>query len=579
MSANTVYPITALTPGLEAALRADTDRRLRNLIAANINTLYARSSSQLSDFCLAIKDKDAQNDESILSDFRRLVLPANYESYRPYFEKFNSRPCRSSEVENMLAPGLPTYIPLSSSTSGKKSKQFAKYFRSQPYVGGPPPLHVRTTSLVHTFAYRDPVVVVTDLGEVVKTIPLCNESTGIVRARNNWSIETDETRMASILPGHVAPWATGFIIHHRSFLLIHALFSLANTSLEGITVSLVVIFLDMVHRIEEEWPTLISSIRNGTIPDFEQIDHVRAYLEPNMHADPQRADELQRIGPPLSSPGWAQCVWPNLKLFTSVCSGTFAAALPQVRSVLGPNAVLHNPWYVCTECLIGRNLNPEDTETFVVATDELIEFLDMTEEQMRGEVLQAWDLQPGKFYQPVSTTQDGLWRYLIDDIIQVVGFDPRNGLPVFRYSRRKNLEIRLPHALITEADLLSVVYAFSGEDTVEVQEFTTVVDDRKFPMTLGFFVSITGNIGPNVKLVRQKAFAALAATSEEHQIAFDIDEFGLPTIRVVKPRTFADYRRWRGESMNVGVGQIKLPAVITDPKAQEWIAERVMMEL
>ncbi|KIK11142.1 hypothetical protein PISMIDRAFT_19777 [Pisolithus microcarpus 441] len=579
MSINTVHPITVLTPGLAAALREDTDHRLGNLIVANINTQYARGSSQLSNFRLAIKDKDVQNDESVLSDFRRLIPPTNYESYRPFFEKFNSRPCRSSEVENMLAPGLPVYIPLSSSTSGKKSKQFAKYLRSQPYFGGPSPLRVQTTSLMHTFAYRDPVVVVTDVGEVVKTIPLCNESSGIARAQNNWSIETDETRMASILPGHVAPWATGFIIHHRSFLLIHALFTLANISLEGITVSLLVTFMDMVHRIEEEWSTLVSSIRNGTIPEFEQIDHVRTYLELNMHADSQRADELQKIGPPLSSPGWAQLVWPSLKLLTCICSGTFAASLPQARSVLGPNVAIHNPWYICTECLIGRNLNPGDTETFVIATDELIEFLDMTEEQTQEGVLQTWDLQPGKFYRPVSTTQDGLWRYLIDDIIQVVGFDPRNGLPVFRYSRRKNVEIRLPHALITEADLLSVVCAFSGEDTVEVQEFTTVVDDRKFPLTLGFFISIKGNLGPNAKLVREKAFAALVATSDEHQIAFDTDEFGLPTIRVVKPGTFADYRRWRGESMKIGVGQIKLPAVLTDPKAQEWMAERVMIEL
>ncbi|KAI6110151.1 GH3 auxin-responsive promoter [Pisolithus sp. B1] len=186
----------------------------------------------------------------------------------------------------------------------------------------------------------------------------------------------------------------------------------------------------MVHRIEEEWSTLISSIRNGTIPDFEQIDHVRAYLELNMHADPQRADELQRIGPPLSSAGWAQRVWPNLKLFTSICSGTFAAALPQVK---------YSPFKAKQPASprLGEKPQPQDTETFVVATDELIEFLDLTEEQTRGEVLQAWDLQSGKFYQPVSTTQDGLWRYLIDDVIQVVGFDPRNGLPVFRYSRRK----------------------------------------------------------------------------------------------------------------------------------------------
>ncbi|KAI6111051.1 GH3 auxin-responsive promoter [Pisolithus sp. B1] len=508
---NTVQPITALTPELEAVLKEDTDRRLKNLIVANINTHYARSSSQFSDFRLAVKDKDVQNDESILSDFRRLVLPTDYESYRPFFEKFNVRPCRASEVENILAPGFPTHIPLSSATSGKKSKQFAKYFRSQPYLPGPS-LRVGVTSLMNTFAYRDPVEVVTDSGEVVKRIPVCNESTGVMRAQNNWSIETDETRMASILPGHVAPWATGFIIHHRSFLLVHALFTLANTSVEGITLTFVVTFMDMMFRIEEEWSTLISSIRNGTIPDFEQID-LRPGLPGGEKSErccalaksdytslicmqiPRRADELQRIGPPLSSPGWAQRVWPSLKLLTCVCSGTFATALPQARSVLGPNIVIHNPWYACTECLIGRNLNRGDTDTFVVAADDLIEFLDMSGEQTHGDVLQAWDLQSGNLYQPVSTTQDGLWRYLIDDVVQVIGFDPRNGLPVFRYSRRKNLEIRLPHALITETDLLSVVYAFSGEDIVEVQEFTAVVDDRKLPLTLGFFVSITGNIG------------------------------------------------------------------------------------
>ncbi|KIO03995.1 hypothetical protein M404DRAFT_597959 [Pisolithus tinctorius Marx 270] len=298
-----------------------------------------------------------------------------------------------------------------------------------------------------------------------------------------------------------------------------------------------------------------------------------------MHADPRRADELQHIGPPLSCPGWAQRVWPNLKLLTGICSGTFAAALPQARSILGPNVVVHNPCYICTECLIGRTLNFEDTETFVATTDELIEFLDVTQEPTRGQVLQAWDLRPGKFYQPVSTTRDGLWRYLIDDVIQVTGFDPRNGLPVFRYSRRKNLQLRLPHAMITETDLVSAIHAISGEDVVEVQEFTTVVDDRKFPHTVGFFVSVAGEIGPNVKSARQKAFAALVATNDEHQIAFDTNEFGLPTIRIVKPGTFTDYRRWRGESMKVGVGQIKLPAVLSDAQAQKWMAERVMLEL
>ncbi|KAG9312151.1 hypothetical protein JVU11DRAFT_7440 [Chiua virens] len=54
---------------------------------------------------------------------------------------------------------------------------------------------------------------------------------------------------------------------------------------------------------------------------------------------------------------------------------------------------------------------------------------------------------------------------------------------------------------------------------------------------------------------------------------------GLPTIRVVKPGTFAEYRHWKGETANVASGQIKVPSVLIQPKAQAWILERVAEEL
>ena len=49
-----------------------------------------------------------------------------------------------------------------------------------------------------------------------------------------------------------------------------------------------------------------------------------------MRADPQRAEELRKIGPPFSFPAWAPRVWPNLNTLFAVCSGTFAIALPKV---------------------------------------------------------------------------------------------------------------------------------------------------------------------------------------------------------------------------------------------------------
>ena len=85
--------------------------------------------------------------------------------------------------------------------------------------------------------------------------------------------------MICIVPYHCAPWATGLINHHRSFLLIHALFALANPTLERISTTFITIFMDMAYYMQEEWDMLLSSIRDGIIPDIDHIDQVRDYLQ------------------------------------------------------------------------------------------------------------------------------------------------------------------------------------------------------------------------------------------------------------------------------------------------------------
>ena len=42
----------------------------------------------------------------------------------------------------------------------------------------------------------------------------------------------------------------------------------------------------------------------------------------------------------------------------------------------------------------------------------------------------------GKKYEVVATTNDGLWRYQLNDIVQVAGFTPE-GIPLIRYVERK----------------------------------------------------------------------------------------------------------------------------------------------
>ena len=163
----------------------------------------------------------------------------------------------------------------------------------------------------------------------------------------------------------------------------------------------------------------------------------------------------------------------------------------------------------------------------------------------------------------------------------------------------RSLVMELPHASIMEAELLKMIQAIDGEDIVQVQEFTSVLDRRELPETVGLIVEITGDIGmapclrstalhmdthmagtgTEAGAARQRVFEALVSTNEEHQRAFDAGQLSLPTIRIVKPGTFRDYRRYRGEQLNTPVGQTKVPVVVTNPDVLAWLEERVAKEL
>ena len=65
----------------------------------------------------------------------------------------------------------------------------------------------------------------------------------------------------------------------------------------------------------------------------------------------------------------------------------------------------------------------------------------------------------------------------------------------------------------------------------------------------------------------------------DYQEMVDVNLMRQPIIRIVKPGTFMEYRRWRVDSAGVGINQVKVPVVMLDSKAINWMMERVVMEL
>ena len=192
-------PLTSLSPERRKLLKVATNHRLHQIIDANITTRFAISSSALVDFRLAVANKDIENDDTVLDDFRRQVRLTDYEFYYPFIAKFMERPCKLSEVENLLAPGVPDFLFRSSSTSGKEPKFFPKYCQAlrDTLITSLRPGSGKIMD-VYSIGYKELLDVVTDSGEVVHTIASTFSSCGRWRTSMNWTIETDDTRMMYI---------------------------------------------------------------------------------------------------------------------------------------------------------------------------------------------------------------------------------------------------------------------------------------------------------------------------------------------------------------------------------------------
>ncbi|KAF8835122.1 hypothetical protein BDN67DRAFT_975581, partial [Paxillus ammoniavirescens] len=550
----TPVPCSSLMPKLRAVLTEKIDRLLLRIIRANFNTRYASQASSLAAFRDVISAHGTEVDGSLLQDFRSHVALMDYESYKPFVARFNERPCKESEVENLFAPGLPSFLALTSTTSGKAPKMFAKYHHIPQEVPSRPTLFDVSdskgrTAWVFCCAYRELKDVERDSGQVVKRLPVGGTSGSRMRVRCGWDVDSDKSRMSMIMPGHVSPRAASMIRGHRSLLMIHALFCLVCRDLDRFVTTFAPVFIDLICHIDEGWDMFVACIKDGTIPDLEGIDHVRAHLQVHLRPNPERATELREIGSPFSCTGWAVRVWPKLKSVSAISSGPFATVLPKVRSVLGPTVSIYSPGFITTETYIGVPYYVNDLDTFVIETEDVVEFLDVAAEESHENILQAWDLEAGKQYQILLTTRDGLWRYPLGDIIEIVAFDTDDGSPVFKYSGRTSLSIRFPYMLVSDSDLVAAIQAISSEDIIQVHEFTAFLDDRKLPRMVGYFIE--GPLGLNSHLAPRNLFNALAAVDHNYKDAVNQAHAGPPTIRIVKPGTFMDYRRWRSEKMNL----------------------------
>ena len=173
---------------------------LIKIIRDNLNTQYASQAVSLAEFRDAISTHGGTEvDTILLADFRTHVPLSNYDSYKPFVDKFNVQPCKEEDVKNMFSPGLPDFLAVSSATSGTSPKIWPKYNHHERLKISTCPLFDPSKkdplAAVVCTRYSDVKVIERAPGEVVQRIPICIGSGGAVRRSLGWYTD-DESRMS-----------------------------------------------------------------------------------------------------------------------------------------------------------------------------------------------------------------------------------------------------------------------------------------------------------------------------------------------------------------------------------------------
>jgi hypothetical protein len=206
-------------------------------------------------------------------------------------------------------------------------------------------------------------------------------------------------------PGMRAPWATiprgvDDFTYYRVRLAV-------ESSLTAILSWFPSSIVQVARVLRSKSQDIVREVRDGTLLG-----------QPGRTPNPHRADELEAI---LSgSEHWTlRDIWPQLSVVECWRTATSAIYLKQLESCLGSGVQIFPASYGSTESLIAMILRQESDAGLLDVRSAFFEFLPVDSQNADGLLLQH-ELDLGRDYVVVVTTRNGLYRYILDDVIRVV---------------------------------------------------------------------------------------------------------------------------------------------------------------
>ena len=221
---------------------------------------------------------------------------------------------------------------------------------------------------------------------------------------------------------YVLPAALLDIENYQAKYYLISAFALADREISFIGTANPSTVLKLAETISEHRAQLISDVRSGSLSNVFGLDGEQlAKINQSFASGPSRADELEAIldeGEALNF----HALWPELKALSVWTGGSVGTLIPEVERLLGEQVRIVELGYLSSEFRGSINVDPIRKLCIPTIHESFFEFVPVAEHgESDMKFLLVDELEQGQQYYVYVTTQEGLYRYFMNDIVEVNG--------------------------------------------------------------------------------------------------------------------------------------------------------------
>ncbi|MDR1566260.1 MAG: GH3 auxin-responsive promoter family protein [Treponema sp.] len=429
---------------------------LRDLLETSRNTVYGKEHH----FEEILK---AEKAEELFELYRKNVPINDYEEIRPYVER------HKSGESGVLFPGKPKmYATTSGTTKEPKWIPITERYYQEVYKK-------MNQIWFYTLIMNKPHVFYGPALSIVGKAVEGAASDGTVYGSISGISQRDIPEFMKVI--HTAPADVFHITDYKARYYAIMRMGIERDARLIITANPSTL-VEMQTNANEFYDDYVDDIERGTVSKkFPIPDEIRAAMEAHTRPNPARAAELRKLKERYGTV-LPKHYWPNMEVVNVWFCGNTRVYFEKIRDSFPPDCVFHEFGYYSTECRAGIVLKSNTQDTVVFGHKIYFEFIHESElDNPNPKICQLYELKEGQRYCMLATTSAGLYRYNMNDLLEVTGY--YNEFPTIKFIQKVNGTINLTGEKLHERQFIDAVHEVEKKTGKIAPFFVGFADPQK----------------------------------------------------------------------------------------------------